>query len=129
MYEKALVIEDNISDQIMTQYMLESLGFNCVICSEVDEALSFILKQKFDIIFLDLNLPKVTGFQFLLGFRYAPLNYQVPVVIVSSKNDSESLSVSKSIGACNYITKPINKNHLETVVQSCLINDRGIYNE
>lgn len=101
---KILVIEDDriLSDQIKKR--LEELGFNVVQVFDGDEAISYINYETYDLIILDLMLPKVHGYTVLETIKSKNLN--TPILILSAKSDIEDKVKGLSIGADDYLTKP-----------------------
>lgn len=101
---KILVIEDDriLSDQIKRR--LEELGFNVVQVFDGDEAISYINYEAYDLIILDLMLPKVHGYTVLETIKSKNLN--TPILILSAKSDIEDKVKGLSIGADDYLTKP-----------------------
>ena len=120
MKKKALIIEDNISDQILNKATLECLEFECIVVPDGEMAISQIVSQKFDLILLDLEMPNISGIQFLMGFRSAFLNKDIPVVVVSSKEDTNSKELAEKFGAKDFIQKPLNMNNHRSLLLNAI---------
>jgi len=71
-----------------------------------------------DIIFLDLNMPKMNGAEFLYEIRKREILKYVPVIIFSTSPVSEMMLQTKDLGASDYITKPNSYNDLKTLLQT-----------
>ncbi|MEZ0323034.1 MAG: response regulator transcription factor [Hydrogenothermaceae bacterium] len=101
---KALLIEDDkiLSDQIKKR--LEDMEFDVFQAFDGEEAISYLDYDTYDIIILDLMLPKLHGYQILEKIKAK--NIQTPVIILSAKSDVEDKVKGLSIGADDYLTKP-----------------------
>ncbi|MEJ5172268.1 MAG: response regulator transcription factor [Hydrogenothermaceae bacterium] len=101
---KALLIEDDkiLSNQIKRR--LEDMEFDVYQAFDGEEAVNYLDYDTYDIIILDLMLPKLHGYQILE--RIKAENIQTPVLILSAKSDVEDKVKGLSIGADDYLTKP-----------------------
>ena len=76
-------------------------------------AIAFIQEQKYDGIFLDLQMPGVDGFQVAHAVRASALNKQTPIVVITALTDAESLRRAREAGATFILTKPVDQNRLK----------------
>lgn len=93
-HKKILIAEDENAIAKALQLKLEHLGFNVELAGNGEEALEALKKTKFDLMLLDIMMPKVDGFGVLAGLK--SLNYK-PIVLISS-NLSQSSDRDKAIG-------------------------------
>ena len=100
-----MVIEDEkaIRDELKT--LLETSGYKVILLERFDNTLEDILKSKFDLLLLDINLPKMNGETLLKEFRKQS---NIPVIMVTSRVGETDEVLSMSYGADDYITKPYN---------------------
>lgn len=113
--KRILLVEDDLDDQMFFCEALTELHptIDCEIANNGAEALELVAAPPpFDMIFLDLNMPKVNGFDFLRRIKAHPLHKSIPVVIVSTSNDHEDISRSKLLGASQFISKTPKANDL-----------------
>ena len=107
--ERILLIDDNLDDQ---QFFCEALKelyphITCDIANNGAEAMRIIDKVPiYDVIFLDLYMPKVNGFEFLQRLKNTSLYKYIPVIIVSSSLRPEDSEKCKKLGADFFIQKP-----------------------
>lgn len=101
---KALLIEDDrvLSGQIAKR--LKEVGFDVVQAYDGEEGLGFLEYDRYDIVILDLMLPKIHGYHILEKMR--DKNISTPILILSAKSDVEDKVKGLSIGADDYLTKP-----------------------
>lgn len=70
-------------------------------------AIALIEEQRYDGIFLDLNMPGVHGLDVAKSIRSSALNKQTPIVVVTAQKDLESLRLAHQAGATFTLTKPV----------------------
>ena len=100
-----MIVEDekSIRDELKT--LLETSGYKVILLEQFDNTLEDILKSKFDLLLLDINLPKMNGETLLKEFRKQS---NIPVIMVTSRVGETDEVLSMSYGADDYITKPYN---------------------
>ena len=100
-----MIVEDekSIRDELKT--LLETSGYKVILLERFDNTLEDILKSKFDLRLLDINLPKMNGETLLKEFRKQS---NIPVIMVTSRVGETDEVLSMSYGADDYITKPYN---------------------
>ena len=100
-----MIVEDEktIRDELKT--LLETSGYKVILLERFANTLEDILKSKFDLLLLDINLPKMNGETLLKEFRKQS---NIPVIMVTSRVGETDEVLSMSYGADDYITKPYN---------------------
>lgn len=100
-----MIVEDDkiISEELI--HLLETSGYNVITLTNYDNTLKDILNSNFDLLLLDINLPKVNG-EFLLKEIRKVSN--VPIIMLTSRALETDEVLSMSYGADDYITKPYN---------------------
>ena len=106
---RILIVEDDIDYQELFTDALRIInpGYVCKIAGNGEEALQ-ILKQLscYDIIVMDINMPKMDGIECLKILKKNPLYKHIPVVITSTSYSNVDINFCLSIGAEKYLTKP-----------------------
>ena len=107
---KCLLIDDDIDDQDIFQIAVNELNrkIQCFFFNNGIDALRR-LQDDFpvpDIIFLDMNMPRMNGLQCLKEMKTIPRLQQTPVILFSTSSDKELLSESKIFGAKEFLVKP-----------------------
>src|SRR5690625_2879431 len=97
-----IVEDDKIISEELT-HLLETSGYNVITLTNYDNTLKDILNSNFDLLLLDINLPKVNG-EFLLKEIRKVSN--VPIIMLTSRALETDEVLSMSYGADDYITKP-----------------------
>ena len=109
MYPGILLIDDDDDDQFIFLTALENVApdSHCDISNNALEAFQYLHTrvETPDIIFLDLNMPLMNGFEFLLILKSDPRLISVPVIIFSTSDNPEDQARAKDLGAVQFITK------------------------
>ena len=101
---RILVIEDevNLNDIIVKKLKLEHYGVDT--CFDGKEALEYILSTEYDVIIMDVMLPKMNGFEILKRMRSK--NIKTPVLLLTAKDSIEERVEGLDSGADDYLVKP-----------------------
>ena len=114
-----LVIEDVPEMSDLISLYLKKSGMNVTACTTAEEALEKLKDFKPDLVLLDLNLPGMSGFEFLEKFR-SNQSAAIPVVIVSARDADEDIIKGLGIGADEFVTKPFSPRVLVARVEANL---------
>ncbi len=113
--KKALLVEDNETNQIIASNLLEEYGFEVEVADNGAEALIKINENSFDIIYMDLHMPVMDGFE--ASRRIREFNEEIPIVAFSAAAMDKDKELSSEAGMDEHISKPINKHEFEKVIQ------------
>ena len=119
MNSNILVIEDTPEMAELACMYLSKSGLNVESAASAEEALELIGKKLPDLIILDLNLPGMSGFDFLKEFRQK-FSSSIPVIVVSARDADEDIIRELSNGADEFVTKPYSPKVLLARVESIL---------
>ncbi|SNX52690.1 response regulator transcription factor [Thermoanaerobacterium sp. RBIITD] len=117
MKEKILVIEDEKRIARFLQLEFEHEGYKVVIEYNGDIGLKRAFEEKFDLIILDIMLPGLNGFEILSEIRKKS---DVPVIILTAKDEVKDKVTGLDIGADDYLTKPFSIEELMARVRNAL---------
>jgi CheY-like chemotaxis protein len=109
---KVLIVDDEPFNVDVLQQELEDLDYQIITASNGQEALDKIRSQQPDLVLLDLMMPVLDGFAVLSEIKADNDLRNIPVIIVSAANDSKSVVKGIKQGADDYITKPVDADHL-----------------
>jgi len=104
---RALIIDDSPIDIKIASAVLESQGYACFGFTDHKEALAWTEENKPQLIFLDLQMPILTGFQLIPMLRKRENTSKCPIIIISGKNQIEDVKKAIKAGAHDYIVKPL----------------------
>lgn len=71
-------------------------------------ALTRLGEGRFDILLLDIDMPVMTGFQVLEAVRADPLLRDLPIIVITGREDIESIDKAYALGATSFVVKPVN---------------------
>ena len=103
---KVLVVDDEVISQRAVAYALDKARLLTVKMDDPQAALDSLAAQTFDLIFLDVDMPGMNGFELCTRLRALPLHKKTPVVFVTSLTDFESRANSTMSGGNDLIAKP-----------------------
>lgn len=117
---KILIVDDEPFNVDVLQQELEDLNYQILTAANGQDALDKIRSQQPDLILLDLMMPVLDGFAVLSQIKADNDLRDIPVIIVSAADDSKSIVKGIKQGADDYITKPIDAEHLKKKVKEHL---------
>jgi|WetSurMetagenome_2_1015567.scaffolds.fasta_scaffold00075_19 DNA-binding response OmpR family regulator len=103
---RILIAEDSNTDVKFMQSILDGKGHQLVLAADGEEAENKINSEKFDMIILDVVMPKKNGYQLCRWIKKEDKFRHMPVVMVTSKADESDRLWGKRQGADFYLTKP-----------------------
>lgn len=112
-----LLIEDNLEIAELVEHHLMSEGLHVLTANDGEGALNLFFKNQFDLILLDLMLPKLPGKEVLRKIRE---HSSIPILIISAKDSEFDKILGLELGADDYITKPFSLLELTARVQAAL---------
>ena len=116
-----LVVDDEVAIRDLISEVLNIAGFQVTTSADGLDALNQIRRSKFDLILLDVNLPKVDGFAILEKVREsAPTQ---PIIMLSARTDKEDVTHGLRLGADDYVRKPFSVEELILRVENRLKRD------
>jgi len=114
-----LIIDDSNTSLLLLEWSLKEEKYNTIVASSVREARKIIAKKRPDLIILDLFMPEISGYDFL---KMKPeLNLQeIPVIVVSAYDNTESVKLTQELGANEFIAKPFKISKIVDTVKKYL---------
>jgi len=119
---KALVVDDSLPVRKSMDIQLKLFGMSIDFAETGEEALTFIQKSVYDIIFLDVMLPGIDGYKVCREIKAAPLAKKTPVVMLTGKGSRFDKLKGTMAGANVYLTKPVEQEKLKEVIKQFLPN-------
>lgn len=100
-----LIVEDEQALANVFQLKLKSAGYNAVVANSGPEALDFCKEKTPSLIFLDIFMPMMSGFETLVAMRKMPNLKDLPIIIFSNSGREEELEAGKKLGSTDYLIK------------------------
>jgi DNA-binding response OmpR family regulator len=114
---RILVVDDEQSVQTLLAYPLRKEGYEVVAANDGREALDRFAEQRFDLVVLDIMLPKLDGIEVCRRVRSRS---QVPIIMLTAKGDEIDKVLGLEMGADDYITKPFSVREFRSRVRATL---------
>jgi DNA-binding response OmpR family regulator len=118
---RILLVDDEQSVQTLLTYPLRRDGYEVIAAQDGQEALRRFAEQRFDLVVLDLMLPKLDGIEVCRRMRSRS---QVPIIMLTAKGDEIDKVVGLEMGADDYITKPFSMREFRSRVKAALRRSR-----
>ncbi len=115
-----IVVDDNPDITNVVKVTLESVGHQIICAHSGEELFRQLAGLKPDLIFLDIMMPKMDGFEVLKRLKNAPETSTVPVIMLTAKSQYEDILKGYKEGADYYIPKPFISAHLLTAIDLVL---------
>lgn len=113
-----LVVEDNPDMCELFCTVLTEAGYRCISAGDGVEALQMMEKEYVDLIVADLMMPHMDGYELIQNLREA--KYEIPILIVTAKDQFEDMQKGFRTGCDDYMVKPINVKELVLRVEALL---------
>jgi predicted signal transduction protein with EAL and GGDEF domain len=117
---KILVCDDDLNVRILTRQCLEAEDMVVVEAANGLEAIDVFVRERPDLVFLDVEMPGMTGLEVCQRIRQMPQGESIPIMIVTGSDDRKSIDQGFEAGATQYKTKPVNWSLLSRDVQYML---------
>jgi DNA-binding response OmpR family regulator len=103
-----LLADDSNTILMMEKMLLAREPYDLVIAKDGQEAYDLALSAKPDLIILDVVMPKLTGFEVCQKLRDHDQTRSTPILLVTTRGETENVEKGYAAGCSDYITKPIN---------------------
>lgn len=117
MTETILVVDDQPSVRALLKDYLSTQGYRVVTANDGQEALFVARHEHPNLVLLDIMMPKMDGYQFLSAFRR---ENQVPVIVLSAKEEETDTVLGLELGADDYVIKPFRMRELLARIRAAL---------
>lgn len=121
MSHKILVVDDDILVLEALEELLKSSGYEVRVATRGQEALEILENEQFDLLILDVVMPKMTGFDVCCEVRKRDDEMSmVKIIMLTAKTDAPSPELRKECGCDLYLTKPIDPVRLKELIRNTL---------
>lgn len=120
--QKALIIDDNRAMADSMKQMLSLLSIDAQVAYGSRAGIAALQDLTPKIVFLDINMPGVSGFEVMAYLQREPRLESVPVIIVTSDDQDETVTKVAEAGAKGMVIKPVTVEAIESALQKAEIN-------
>lgn len=120
---KVMVIDDSKTIRRTAETLLKKVGCEVITATDGFEALSKIADNKPDIIFVDIMMPRLDGYQTTALIKNNKVFKTTPVIMLSSKDGLFDRAKGRIVGSEQYLTKPFTKEELLGAIKKHVLNN------
>ncbi|HXK28084.1 MAG TPA: response regulator [Candidatus Binatia bacterium] len=117
---KILLVDDSETILMMEQMILQKESYEIVMARDGKEGIKKAVEMKPDLILMDVVMPKMNGFEAVKWLRQREETKSVPIVMVTTEAEMESMEAGYVCGCSDYVVKPIDGLELLTKVKNLL---------
>ena len=115
---KLLVVEDDAASLELMTEVFRSLKADVVPVGDSEDAARRVNQEKFDGIFLDLEMPNLHGFDLARNIRKSSWNQSTPIIIVTGQDERETMRQAFAVGATFFLQKPVDRQKLSKLFRT-----------
>ncbi|WP_454710290.1 response regulator [Cupriavidus nantongensis] len=117
---KVLVIDDSSTIRRTAEIFLAQAGYQVMLAEDGFEALAKVGELHPDLVFCDILMPRLDGYQTCSLIKKSPRFHAIPVIMLSSRDGVFDRSRGRLVGAHDHLAKPFTRDALLQAVQACL---------
>jgi twitching motility two-component system response regulator PilG len=119
---KVVVIDNNLTIRRTSEVLLKKAGCEVITATNGFDSLATVMEHQPDIIFLDIMMPRLDGFQTCALIKNHPAFKKIPVVMFSDKDGLFERARSRIVGFDHYIAKPFTREELFNVIKTYVVD-------
>jgi len=118
MPSRVLVVDDDPANCELIQEVLRSVDIESLALTHSGQAVTCLAREKFDAIFLDVNMPTPNGIELTKKIRCGGLNVSTPIMVITGEDDRALLGRAFEAGANFFLYKPIDRQDILRLVRA-----------
>ncbi len=118
--KKILLVDDAETILMMERMILTKAGYDFVTAHDGQEAVAKAAAEQPDLILMDVVMPRMNGFEACKQIRANDATKAIPIILVTTRGEAESIESGYGSGCNDYVTKPINGLEMVSKVKSVL---------
>lgn len=103
-----LIVEDTATTRLILRQGLTQAGYQVIATENGYQAILAFQQHSVDLVLLDVNMPVMDGFECCEALRHSEKGRHIPIIMLTGRDDHESINRAFELGASDFITKPIN---------------------
>jgi DNA-binding response OmpR family regulator len=115
---RIMVVDDDRDTAAILVRYLESEGFDPIEANSGAECLRLAREKDVDVILLDLMMPDMDGFEICKMLKENPATAEIPVILITARDDIEARAESMSLGVGDFLAKPISRRQLAAAIRA-----------
>lgn len=124
-----LIVDDNPADQYLSEMLINSIGFDVMLASSVNQALELIANKKPDLILSDFHLPDKNGLEFFNSIKLNEDLNKIPFIMISSSilHEQRTSLIEKKDNIAAFIIRPVEPQVFIDIVEAVWKNPNGTH--
>lgn len=118
--KKILIVDDSFTAIMMAQAILSKRAYQIITARDGREAIDKALQERPDLILMDVVMPNLNGFQACMRLRSMDSTKNIPIFLLTTRGEAESVAQGFSSGCTAYLSKPLDGAELLAKVKSYL---------
>ncbi len=121
----ALVVDDHSVNQLLASKLLQRLGFEVQVAADGEQALRAVLAYRFDVIFMDIQMPRMNGWEAAQHIRHweqSTNKIRGPIIALSAHASAADREQAMAYGMDGYLSKPLTPEALQAALRSTRLN-------
>ena len=120
-----LYVDDNKVNLNIIQRMLQRRGYNCIVTNEAKNTLSLVNQHQPDLIFLDIHMPEINGYDVLKQVKSTSMGQKLPIIALTANASAHERHACHIAGFTDFVAKPINRQELKHIIDKHLMNSEN----
>jgi len=112
-----MVVDDSLTVRRVTQRLLERNNFNVLLAKDGVDALRQLQDTKPDVMLVDIEMPKMDGYDLTRNIRSSPVTSRIPIIMITSRTAEKHRSMAFELGVNEYLGKPYQEDELMKLVR------------
>jgi len=112
----ALIVDDSVTMRVAAERMLQSFSIEPSVARDGAEAVELIAQALPDVLLVDIDMPRMNGFDFLRHLRVLHPEHDIPIVMISTRDTDDDRNQAKQLGALDYLVKPYTESQMRNVL-------------
>ncbi len=119
-FVRIMVVDDDLDTvTVLTRY-LQREGFATIEALSGAQCLKLVGENHVDVILLDLMMPEMDGFQVVRALKNNPATAEIPIIMITARDDIESRSEGMRVGVSDFLAKPVFRKQLANRIKAQL---------
>lgn len=115
---RLLIVEDDVPSLELMAEVFSTLKANVCAINDSQKAANLITQERFDGIFVDLEMPNLGGLELARKIRHSNWNRSTPIIIVTGRDDRNTMQQAFATGATFFLQKPVDRQKLTTLYRT-----------
>ncbi|NLE64473.1 MAG: response regulator [Elusimicrobia bacterium] len=118
MARKILIVDDDRLNTTLIRFTLKEMGYDVVSADDGRSGIQAMSAERPDLIVLDIQMPGMSGFEFMNELKTMPQGAAIPVIMLTANETLQDVFFSE--GVKGYLVKPVDPKVLEAKIRGCL---------